>query len=147
MATRFRIGLMWLLLSIPGCGSSEARISEPGDPEAAEVTLAHWAALQRREWKSAYDRLNPALKTIAFPLKRFAEFHSRRLKMKGLHHDRIKVVGSERMGDDVVVSFDVISVSPGGGEPVAVPPRRKVRLRKSGSSWGLMTHDLLAIGP
>jgi hypothetical protein len=126
---------------------SQARVSEPGDPEAAEVVLAHWAALQQRDWKAAYDRLHPDLKTIAFPLKRFTDFHSRRLKLKGFTHHDIKVAGSERRGDDVVVSFDVSSVPPGGGEPVAVPPRRKAMLRKSRDSWGLMTHDLLAIGP
>ena len=58
----------------------------------------------------------------------------------------ILVTGSERSGDDVIVSFDALFAPPGGGEPVPVPPRRKVRLRRSGETWALMTHDVLAIG-
>jgi type II secretory pathway pseudopilin PulG len=69
------------------------------------------------------------------------------INAKGFSHHDIKVAGSEPTGDDMVVSFGVSSVPPGGGEPVAVPPRRKATLRKSRDSWGLMTHDLLAIGP
>jgi hypothetical protein len=147
MAMRLGIGLLFLLLSSAGCRWSEALVNESGDPEASEVMLAHWAAVQRREWKSAYDRLHPDLKTAKFSLRRFAEFHSRRLKARGFPHHDIKVAGSERIGEDVVVSFDVISVPAGGGEPVAVPPRRRATLRRSGGSWGLMTHDLLAIRP
>jgi hypothetical protein len=147
MATRLRMSLVFLLLGAPGCGPFEAQVGAPGDPEAAEAMLTHWAALQRRDWKAAYDRLHPDLKTAKLPLKRFADFHARRFKAKGFPHHHIKITGSERVGDDVVLSFDVISAPPDGAEPVAVAPRRKAKLRKSGGSWGLMTHDLLAIRP
>jgi hypothetical protein len=146
MSTRIRIGLVLLLLGAPGCGWSEAQVSEPGDPQAAEVVLAHWAALQKGQWKAAYDQLHPDLKADKRSLKRFTDLHARRLKAKGFPHD-IKVVGSESTGDDVVVSFDVYAVPAGVGEPVAVSPRRRATLRKSGDSWGLMTHDILAVGP
>jgi hypothetical protein len=114
---------------------------------ASEVVLAHWRALQRREWKAAYDWLHPDLRTASFPLKRFTDLHAKRFKAKGFPHHDITIVGSEPMGDEVVVSFDVYSVPPGGGEPIVGSPRRRVTLRKSGDSWRLMTHDLLAIGP
>jgi hypothetical protein len=111
------------------------------------VVLAHWRALQRREWKAAYDWLHPDLRTARFPLKRFTDLHAKRFKAKGFPDHDITLVGSEPMGETVVVSFEVISAPPGGGEPVAVGPRRKATLRKAGGSWGLMTHDLLALGP
>ena len=147
MALRLLIGLVLLVLGSSGCGWSQAPVSEAGDPAASEVVLAHWRALQRREWKAAYDWLHPDLRTARFPLKRFTDLHAKRFKAKGFPHHDITIVGSEPMGDEVVVSFDVYSVPPGGGEPIAGSPRRRVTLRKSGDSWRLMTHDLLAIGP
>jgi hypothetical protein len=83
MAAHFRTGLVLLSLGATGCGWSQARVSELGDPEAAEVVLAHWAAPQQRDWKATYDRLHPDLKTIAVPLKRFTDFHCLRLQAKG----------------------------------------------------------------
>jgi hypothetical protein len=145
MSTRFRMSLVLLLLGAPGCGCSGDHVSEPGDPQAAEVVLAHWAALQKGDWEAAYARLHPDLKANKRSLKRFSDLHARRLKAKGLPHD-IKVTESTRAGDDVLVSFDVYAAPPGGGEPVAVPPRRRATLRKVGGSWALMTHDLLAVG-
>jgi hypothetical protein len=115
------------------------------DPEVAEVMRAHFAALQHGEWRKAYERLHPDLKEAGFSLKRFTELHARRLKSKSLPQD-INIAGSARRGDNVVVSFDLLSAAQGGGEPVAVLPRRRATLRKTGNSWGLMTHDLLAVG-
>jgi hypothetical protein len=109
------------------------------------VLLAHWRAIQRGNWRTAYDALHPDLKAAGLTLKRFTDLHVRRLKSKSLPQD-IKIAGVERKGDDVVISFDLLSAPQGGGEPVAVSPRRKATLRKSGSSWGLRTHDLLAVG-
>ena len=93
----------------------------------------------------AYARLHPELKA-ALPLKRFTDFHARRRKSDSSPR-AIQVIGSERSGDDVIVSFDALFDPVGGGEPVPVPPRRKVRLRRLGESWALMTHDVLAVGP
>src|SRR5947209_3785906 len=118
MAPSFRIGLVLLLLGPPGCGGPQAQVGEPADPGAVEVVMAHWAALQRRDWKSAYDGLHPELKADKLPLKRFADFHARRRGSQGFPRD-IKVATAERTGEDVAVSFDVITVPPGGGEPVA----------------------------
>lgn len=79
-------------------------------------------------------------------MKRFTDLHTRRRK-SGDPPRAIRVVGSEQSGDDVIVSFDVLFTPNGEGEPVPVPPRRKVRLRRSGETWSLMTHDMLADGP
>ena len=101
--------------------------------------------LQHGEWRTAYERLHPDLKKAGFSLKRFTDLHARRLKSKSLPQD-VRIAGSDCIGDDVVVSFDLLSTPQGGSEPVAVPPRRRATLRKTASTWGLMTHDLLAVG-
>ncbi len=59
----------------------------------------------------------------------------------------IEIAGSEQTGDDVVVSYDLCATPAGAAESVAILPRRKATLRKSGDSWGLMTHDILTIRP
>jgi len=141
-----RAGITALVLGSMGCSGAPNQAVEPVDPEVADVMLAHWAALQHGEWRTANECLHPDLKKAEFSLKRFTELHARRLKAKSLPHD-IKIAGSERRGDDVIVSFDLLSVPWGGGEPVAVSPRRRATLRKTANIWGLMAHDLLAVGP
>jgi hypothetical protein len=141
-----RVGTLLLLLCSLGCSGSPAQTGQVADPKPVEVLSAHWDALQRRDWRAAYDRLHPDLKTARLTLKRFTALHDKRLKSKGFPQD-IKIAGSEQTGDDVVVSFDVLYAPPEGGEAVVVPPRRKVTLRKTGSTWGLATHDMLAVGP
>ena len=140
-----RVGTVLFLVCFPGC-SEPTHTPRAADKGAVEVLSAHWSALQRRDWKAAYDRLHPDLKTAKYTLKQFTGFHAKRRGSNGFPQD-IKITGSEQTGDDAVVSFDVLYAPPEGGEAVAVPPRRKVALRKSGAAWGLATHDLLAVGP
>jgi hypothetical protein len=137
--------LLPLLIVPPGCSGPGDPAAEPGDPKAVELLESHAAAIMRGDWRTAYARLHPELKA-ALPLKRFTDFHARRRKSDGSPR-AILVTGSERSGDDVIVSFDALFAPPGGGEPVPAPPRRKVRLSRSGETRTLMTHDLLAIGP
>jgi hypothetical protein len=137
--------LLPLLIVPPGCSGPGKPTAELGDPKAVELLESHAAAIVRGDWRTAYTRLHPELKA-ALPLKRFTAFHAGRRKSAGSPR-AIRVVGSERSGDDVIVSFDTLFVQNGGGEPVPVPPRRKVRLRRSGEAWTLMTHDVLAVGP
>src|SRR5262249_25418332 len=144
MTTLLRTGLFLLLLSSLGCAGSSVASGEPGDPEAGDVLLAHFDALHRRDWRRAYEFLHRDLKSSGFTLKRFTALYDKRLKMQGAP-EKIEVRGSEQTGDDVVVSFDVCAVPASGGEPVAVPPRRKATLRKSGGSWGLLAHDILTV--
>ena len=84
----------------------------------------------RGDWRTAYARLHPELKA-ALPLKRFTDFHARRRKSGGPPR-AIRIIGSERAGDDVIVAFDALFAPTGVGEPVPVLPRRRVRLRRSG---------------
>jgi hypothetical protein len=121
-----------------------AQFSEPGDPKAGDVRLAHFNALHTGDWRRAYESIHPDLKANGLTLRRFTALHAKRLKMKGAP-EKIEIAGSEQTGDDVVVSYELCAVPADGGEPVAVPPRRKATLRKSGSSWGLMTHDILTV--
>jgi hypothetical protein len=143
MSTLRQLVLVGSLLCSLGCSGSTKVAGIPGDPKAAEVLRAHWDALQRREWRAAHDRLHPDLKA-KFSLKQFTDFHSRRLKQAGVPKE-IRVEECETVGDDVVVFYDVLFAPPGGGEAVLIPPRRKATLRKSGESWGLLTHDLLVV--
>src|SRR5438270_415899 len=130
MAMRLRLGLILGLLGSVGCSGSIGPTNGPVDPRAAEVLRAHWDALKRHDWKAAYARLHPELKAARFTLKNFTDLHTRRRGMECLHPD-ILITGSERVGDDVVVSFDLLVIPHGGGEQVSVPPRRKATLRKS----------------
>jgi hypothetical protein len=139
------LAVMLLLVFHTGCSGPPAVSSEPGDPQAVEVLEKHWSALSRGEWQAAHNRLHPKLKA-EFSLKKFTAFHAKRRKSDGFPR-AIKITGSERLGDDVIVSFDALFAPAGGGEPLPVPPRRKVCVRKSEDSWGLMTHDLLAVQP
>jgi hypothetical protein len=143
---RMQLPVMPLLLFVlTGCSGPSDRAVEPGDSKAVELLESHTAALLRGDWRAAYARLHPELKS-ALPLKRFSDFHARRRRSDGSPR-AILVTGSERAGDDVIVSFDALFAPTGGGEPVPVPPRRKVRLRRSSETWALMTHDVLAVGP
>jgi hypothetical protein len=148
MVERLRAVLFLLVfcLGSAGCTGPAEEASRPGDPEAVEVLLNHWRALRRGEWEGAYKGIHPDLKTARSTLKAFTDRNAKRLKAKGLPQE-IRVSGSERRGDDVVVSFDLLSVPTGGGDPVAVPPRRRVTLRRAGGSWKLVTLDVLALGP
>jgi hypothetical protein len=141
-----QFAVVLLSVWVSGCSDPHRLAGVPGDPNAAEVLSAHWAALQRGDWKTAYDCLHSELRSTKCNLKQFIAFHSRRRKTGGFPRD-IKIVGSEQVGDDVEVAFDVLHVPPEGGVPVAVSPRRKVNLRRSGATWGLLTTDLLAVGP
>jgi hypothetical protein len=146
MIRLLRVATVLILLCSPGCWGISEQAGKPADPKAVEVLLAHWQALQRREWRAAYDRLHPDLKTAGFTLKRFTALQAKRPGSNGFPRD-IRIAGSEQTGDDLVISFDLLSLPPGGGSPVAISPRRKATLRRSGDSWGLMTHDLLALRP
>jgi hypothetical protein len=137
--------LLPFLLIPPGCSGPGDPAAEPGDPKAVELLESHAAAIMRGDWRAAHAHLHPELKA-ALPLKRFTNFHAKRRKLAGTAR-AIQVIGSERSGEDVIVSFDALFDPAGGGEPVPVPPRRKVRLRRLGESWALMTHDVLAVGP
>jgi hypothetical protein len=136
--------LLLLLSSAHGCSQPREHAGAPGDPKASDVVLAHWSALQKRDWRAAYGQLHPDLAAAGLTLKAFTQIHAKRSASKGLPQ-KIAIAGSEQTADAVVVSFDLLSIPPGGGEPVAVSPRRKATLRKSGQSWRLMTHDLLAL--
>jgi hypothetical protein len=131
------------LIVSPGCSGPRVPSAAPGDPRAVELLESHAAALLSGDWPAAYASLHPEVKS-GLPLKQFGDFHARRRKAGGSPRS-IQVTGSERSGDDVIVSFDALFDPPGGGTPVPVPPRRKVCLRRSGESWALMTHDLLAL--
>jgi hypothetical protein len=139
------LALLPLLIVPQGCSGPASPAAEPGDPKAVELLESHAAAIMRGDWRMAYARLHPELKA-ALPLKRFTDFHARRRKSDSSPR-AIQVIGSERSGDDVIVSFDALFAPTDGGEPVPVPPRRKVRLRRSGEAWTLMTHDVLGVGP
>jgi hypothetical protein len=145
MIVTFHIGAVLVLLSLIGCSGSPGKIGDPGDPQACEVLLAHFETLHRRDWRRAYEQIHPELKAAGLTLKRFTSLYDRRLKTKGAP-EKIDVTGSEQSGDDVIVSFDVCAVPDSGGEPVAVSPRRKATLRRSGGSWALLTHDILSVG-
>jgi len=142
MLAFFRVGTVLLLLCPLGCSGSPGRTGEPGDPKARDVLLAHWEALHSGDWRGAYERIHPDLKAAGLTLKKFTALHARRLKMNGAPQN-IEIAGSEQTGDDIVVSYDLCATPAGGGEPVAISPRRKATLRKSGDSWALMTHDIL----
>jgi hypothetical protein len=127
-----------------GCQGPAGQSGNPGDPKASEALLAHWQAMHKGDWRGAYERIHPDLKAAGLTLKRFTALHAKRLTMKGAPQ-KIEIAGSEQAGDDIVVSYDLYAVPAAGGEPVAITPRRKATLRKSGSSWALMTHDILTI--
>jgi hypothetical protein len=146
MATPLHFGPVLVLLGLAGCSGSAAETSGPVDPNAVEALRAHWHALQRRDWDAAYRGLHPELKKAGITPKRFADLQAKRRETPGFPND-ITITGSEKAGDDAVVSFDLIVSLPGGGEQGSASHRRKATLRKSGNVWGLMTHDLLAIGP
>jgi hypothetical protein len=133
-----------MMLVPAGCSEPGGLAAEAGDPKAVKLLESHAAAVVRGDWRTAYTSVHPDLKT-RLPLKRFTDFHARRRKSGGTPRG-IQVIGSEQSGEDVVVSFDALFDPTGGGEPVPVPPRRKVRLRRVGESWALMTHDVLAVG-
>jgi hypothetical protein len=143
---RLRLLLLLPLAFAPlGCSGPVSLAAEPGDPKAVELLKSHAAAVVRGDWRTAYASLHPDVKA-ALPLKRFTAFHARRRKSDGSPR-AIPVIGSERSGEDVIVSFDALFAPPGGGEPVPVPPRRVVQMRRSGESWALMTHDIFAVTP
>jgi hypothetical protein len=143
---RIRPLVLFALLMVPaGCSGPAEPAAGPGDPKAVEFLESHAAAIMRGDWRTAYVSLSPELKAT-LPLKRFTDFHARRRKLAG-SPGAIQVIGSERSGEDVIVSFDGLFAPSGGGQPVPVPPRRKVRMRRLGASWALMTHDILAVGP
>jgi hypothetical protein len=136
--------LLSVLLVPPGCSRLGNPAAEPGDPKAVELLESHAAAVVRGDWRAAYAGLHSEI-TSSLPLKRFSDFHAKRRKLAGTPR-AVQVTSSERSGDDVIVSFYALFDPTGGGEPVPVPLRRKVRLRRLGGTWGLMTHDLFAVG-
>ena len=142
----YRIRSLFTPLSfmvLAGCSCPINPATEAGDPKAVELFESHADALLRGDWRAAHAGLHPDLKTL-LPLNRFTEFHARRRKSDNSPR-AVLVAGSERSGDDVLVSFDALFAPTGGGEPVSVPPRRRVRLRRSGETWALMTHDVFAV--
>jgi hypothetical protein len=144
MGKLFRAVLLPLLIVSPGCSGSIKQGGEPVDPQAIEVLVAHWEALQKRNWRTAYELIHPQIKTSGFDLKRFTSLHAKRSVSKGLP-DKVRIAGSKQTGNVVVVDYDLIHRSPEGGE-VVVPPRRQATLRKARESWRLITHDILALG-
>jgi hypothetical protein len=146
MAGRFFRCLAFVGVGLIGCSDSVTRPNAPADPEAGEALRSHWEAMQRRDWKAAYSGLHPSLKTAKFTLKRFTDIHARRPRGGGFPQG-IRITGLERAGDDMVVSFDLLVVSEGGGEPVVSPRGRRAMLRKVGDQWRVMTSDILAAKP
>jgi hypothetical protein len=136
---------MVLLLAVPpGCTGTGDPVAQPGDPKAVALLESHAAALFRRDWSAAYASLHPEVKSV-LSQKHFSDIHAKRRKA-GRFPTSILITGSERSGDDVIVSFDVLYSAADGGAPVAVPPRHKVCVRRSGVDWALLTHDVLAAG-
>ncbi len=139
------LGLALLLPTLTGCTGPDLPATNPGDPNAIEVLEAHCTALRRGDWRAAHDQLHPDLRA-RIKLGKFTDFHSKRRKAVDFPR-AIEVVNSEILGHEATISFDALYAPPGGGTAVAVPPRRKVTLRKSGDTWKLMTHDVLAVRP
>jgi hypothetical protein len=140
-----RICTMVLALGTTGCSMSHDPAPTRADPEAEGVLQTHWKALQRKDWRSAYDMLHPDIKSKGLTLKRFIALHARRRDSLGFPHD-LKVAGSKPSDDSIAVSYDLFHLSPEGGEPFVVPPRREAILRRAGGSWRLVTHDILTAG-
>ena len=140
-----RFGLIIILASSIGCARTGPSLGDPADPQISDAVLTYWQALERREWRAAFSSLHPGLRSKGMTLKRFTEFHTRRLNAKGITQ-AIRIVGCERTGDDAVVSLELYVIAPPSSEAALVPPRRRVHLRKHGGSWMLLTHDLLAVG-
>lgn len=140
-----RLALALLFPALTGCTGPDLPASKPGDPKAIETLKAHCTALRRGDWRAAHDQLHPDLRATV-NLGKFTGFHSRRRKSVDFPR-AIEVVNSEISGHEVIISFDALYAPPGGGTAVAVPPRRKVTLRKSGDTWKLMTPDVLAVRP
>ena len=63
----------------------------------------------------------------------------------GFPHD-LRVAGSKQSDDSITVTYELFYLSPEGGEPFVVPPRREAIFRRSGGSWRLVTHDILTTG-
>jgi hypothetical protein len=138
-----RLGPALLLSALTGCAGPDLPTAKPGDPKAVEALEAHCTALRHGDWRAAHNQLHPDLRAM-INLRKFTDFHSRRRKSVDFPR-AIEVVNSETSGHEVNISFDALYAPPGGGSAVAVPPHRKVTLRKSGDSWKLMTHDVLAV--
>jgi hypothetical protein len=135
--------LLPLLLTLSGCSEPGGPATEASDPKAVQLLESHVSAIRRGDWRTAYSRLTPELKG-KITLNQFIKLHAKRKKPDAFPR-AIQVVGSERSGDDVIVSFDALFAPAGAGQLVPTPPRRKVRLRRSGETWNLMTHDVLAV--
>ena len=140
-----RLGLALLFPALTGCTGPDLPATKPGDPKAIEALETHCSALRRGDWRAAHEKLHPDFQAM-FKLGKFTEFHSRRRKSVDFPR-AIEVVNSEISGHEVNIAFDALYAPPGGGTAVVVPPRRKVTLRKSGDTWKLMTHDVLAVRP
>lgn len=135
-----------LALGTAGCSGTSAQSGGPPEPEAEQVLLKHWQALQRRDWPAAYELFHPEVTKKKLSLKLFTKMQESRRKRTANLAD-LRVLTSERAGDDVTVTFNVLAIPAGGGEPVPVSPTHRAMLRKSGEAWRLMTHDLLASAP
>jgi hypothetical protein len=130
------------LASTLGCSRATAP-SGPVEPGVAEALTSHWQAIKQGDWQAAYGQLHPNLKSSGLTLKRFIDLHAKHRGTPGFP-DEIRITGSDQMGEDVVVSYDLLVTPPGGGESVPVSPRRRATLQKAGDSWRLATHDILA---
>src|SRR4051812_37824834 len=123
-----------LSLGIIGCSTSHHPALTQANPEAEGVLQTHWKALQRRDWRSAYDMLHPDIKSNGLTLRRFTFLHARRRDSPGFPHD-LRVAGSKPSDDSITVTYELFYLPPEGGEPFVVPPRREAIFRRSGGSW------------
>ncbi len=126
---------MVVVIAATGCsGTREPQTA----PEVSETLQRHWASLRLGDWKAAYVQLHPDVTASGLTLDRFARLQAPRAKA-GLFVGDLMIGGSEPSGEDVIVTFDVVT------QPAnKAAPRRRATLRKSGDTWKIATHDLLA---
>lgn len=147
MSARLCIGFAatWLV-GLAGCSRTAIPAAAPMEREAETALMTHWEAIRRGDLGAAYGSLHPELKVRGLTRKRFGDLVARRRGAPGFP-ERIRIAGFDRTGDDVVVLYDLLANSPGGRGPAPLPLRRRARLRRSGSAWAVVTHDILAAGP
>ena len=130
MLTYFnRIGSIVVLFGTLGCSSSSGTVFGTRAARAVDVLQSHWKALQRRDWRAAYNVIHSEIKKAGFNLQRFTALHARRRESPGFPDD-IRVVGSQQMDNSITVSYRLGLPFAGSGVPIVVPPRRKATLRK-----------------
>jgi hypothetical protein len=112
MKARIRFGPLLILVGFSGCAGAVAQPDGPVDPEVTAALAAHWEALWRDDWRAAYEQIHPDVKAKGLTLRRFTDLHAGRRYAKGPGMG-IKIAGSDRTGDDMTVSFDLLSIPAG----------------------------------